>query len=370
MIPALLILLGASLANAQDRGLAPLSATLAAMRPRGDQRSDVNRETRGATPQLTVAKHQLRDWVESRLAGFGEKDNEDLLTRDLGDRLLAANLICEPRCPTNYLGYLDAVRAGREKEFLVIRTSLGIWCGYDESAYVYRFAMNHWQRVWESEQDDYRPGHYRPQSVHAVQLSAPDQAGNRLLLSLGSQPGCSSGFQPVYYRVWRVGGAARPKLLLDQSEFANVGDYPPVRGTVMLDDIRIEMTIGGTGYGSAHQAIRRFRIQGDRVQQIDPIAPTPRDFVEEWLDAPWARSAGWSESPAQLKTWHDRLHRNDGMGDFPGPALNCSQPGVWQVSTHLHDAPERYFLVRWKQPDHFTMIAISDRANPDCSAPR
>ena len=363
------MLLAASAIYAQDPGLAPLSATLVPMRPHGDQRSDVNRETRGATPRLTVAKHQLRDWVESKLAGFGENDNEDLLTRDLGERLLAAMLICEPRCPTSSLGYLDAVRIGREKEFLVVRTSLGIWCGYDESAYVYRFSSGRWQRVFEIEQDDYRPGHYHPQSVHAVQISAADSRGNRLLMSLGSQPGCSSGFQPVYYRVWRIGGD-RWKLLLDRSEFANVGDYPPVKGSVSAEDVRVEMTLGGTGYGSSHQAIRHFAIRGDRAEQIDPIAPTPRDFVEEWLDAAWSRGAGWSESPQALKAWHEKLHRTDGMGDFPGPALKCAQPDLWQVSAHLHDAPEVYYQVRWKQPDHFAMVAISDRASPDCSRSR
>ena len=34
---------------------------------------DEHRATFGATPELTTAKHQLRDWVESRLGGFGER---------------------------------------------------------------------------------------------------------------------------------------------------------------------------------------------------------------------------------------------------------------------------------------------------------
>lgn len=347
----------------EDRPLAALSATLIALRPHADD----HRETRSATPELTVAKHQLRDWIESRLSGFAQDANADLLARDLGDRLREAGLMCEPLCRMSILGFLDNVRIGREREFLIVRTSLGIWCGYDDSAYAYQWTANRWQRIWESEQDSYAPKRYLPQVIHAVHISPPDRDGSRLLLSLGAQPGCSSAFQPVYYRVWRVSGG-HTKLLLDKSEYASVGDYPPTQGQVGAADVRVELTRGGTGYGFGHQAVRHYLVHGDRVEQVDPIAPTPRDFVEEWLDSAWGKSAARSESAA-LKAWHDKLHRDDGMGDFPGPTLHCStDPELWQVSAHLHDAPEVYYLVRWKKPDHFAVAGVSERPDADCAA--
>jgi hypothetical protein len=360
---ALVFVLSCLAAPAQDRPLAALRATLTSLRPHADE----HRETRGATPELTVAKHQLRDWIESRLSRFAQNGDEDKLARDLADRLREADLFCEPRCRMSILGFLDNVRIGREREFLIVRTSVGIWCGYDDSAYVYRWAANRWRRVWESEQDIYAPKRYLPQGIHAVHISAPDRDGSRLLLSLGAQPGCSSAFQPVYDRVWRV-NAHGAKLLLDKSEFANVGDYPPTQGKVQPADVRIELTLGGTGYGLAHQAVRHYVVHGDRAEQVDPIAATPRDFVEEWLGSPWTQSVKWTDS-ASLKAWHQKLHRDDGMGDFPGPTLRCSgNPDLWQVSTHLHDAPEVYYLVRWRQPDHFAMAGVSEHPYPDCAA--
>ncbi len=361
----LLLLLSPLAASAQERSLAALQATLVSLRPLANG----HRETRGATPELTVAKHQLRDWIESRLPGFAQNGDEDRLARELGDGLRESGLLCEPRCAMSILGFLDNVRISREREFLIIRTSLGIWCGYDDSAYVYEWIANRWQRIWESEQDTYAPKRYLPQGIHAVHISPPDRQGSRLLLSLGSQPGCSSAFQPVYYRVWRVNSDAhRSKLILNKSEFANVGDYPPTQGAVEPADVRIELTLGGTGYGLAHQAVRHYAVHGDRTEQIDPIATTPRDFVEEWLDAPWTQSAGRADS-ASLKAWHQRLHREDGMGDFPGPTIHCSShPDLWQVSTHLQDAPEMYYLVRWRQPDHFAMAGVSEHPFEDCSA--
>ena len=203
-----------------------------------------------------------------------------------------------------------------------------------------------------------------PRASREFKSPPADREGNRLLLSLGSQPGCSSAFQPVYYRVWRIGHGA--KLLIDKSEFANVGDYPPAKGSVGPADVRVELTMGGTGYGSSHQAVRHYTTQGDKVEQADPIAPTPRDFVEEWLSAPWAQSATRSDSAA-LKAWHEKLHRDDGMGDFPGPTVACSSsPELRQVSTHLHDAPEMYYLVRWREAGHSTLAGVSERPFPDC----
>src|ERR1700691_5562151 len=122
--------------------MAALGATLASLRPHADE----HRETRGATPELTVAKHQLRDWIESRLPQFAQNGDEDMLARELEDRLRESELLCEPQCPMSILGFLDNVRISREREFLIILTSVGIWCGYDDSAYAYKWTANRWHR--------------------------------------------------------------------------------------------------------------------------------------------------------------------------------------------------------------------------------
>ncbi len=108
---ALLLLLSCLAAPAQDRSLDALRATLVALRPHADE----HRETRGATPELTMAKHQLRDWIESRLIGFAQNGDEDMLARELADRLRESELSCETRCRMSILGFLDNVRIGRER---------------------------------------------------------------------------------------------------------------------------------------------------------------------------------------------------------------------------------------------------------------
>jgi hypothetical protein len=350
-------------APAQNDPLAALRVTLETLRR---HRND-NPDTRGATADLTVAKHQLRDWVERRLAGFGATGDEDAINREFQDAL--ADLRCPDGCVTTAVGFVDPVRLRREGEFLAVQTSVGIRCGYDDSAYVYEWVGKRWNRIFETEQNVYTKTAYHPQTIYAVQISPPDASGNRLALTLGSRPGCSGAFQPLYYRLWRIASGSKPKLVLDAVETAYMGDYPPVKGTVSGNDARLEFTAGGAGYGSGHQAVRHFEVRGNTVKQVDPIAPTPRDFVEEWLAASWKQSAKQSakqvatpSESASLESWHQKLHRDDGMGDFPDPPLQCSSdPELWQIGIRLHGIPaETFYLVRWRQPDRFTMSAIAE----------
>ena len=353
----LAILLTCCGAAAQNSGLAELRFELEALRPHRQE----HRETRGATPELTRVKHHLRDWAEAQLAAFGVTDDEDALNRSIQETLVASGVLCPDGCIQTALGYIDLVRVRREREFLTVQTSVGIACGYDDSEYVYEWRNGTWRKIFETEQDNYTPTGYTPQTIYAVHVSPPDESGSRLVLSIGSKPGCSSAFQPLYYRIWRMAPReAKPRLLLDSSEVTYMGDYPPARGTASSGEVRLEFTRDGTGYGEGHQAVRHFSVRGNIAKQVEPVAPTPRDFVEEWLDAPWKQSAAWSESPA-LSTWHFKLHRDDGMGDFPDAPVQCSEPDVWQIGIRLHGVDgEMFYLVRWRQPDHFTMSAIAD----------
>lgn len=362
LIVTVLLLCGA--AGAQDSGLSGLRAALEALRPHAQER----RDTRGATPALTAIKHRLRDWAEMELSEFNEKTDEDAFNRRLQEAAGRAGLVCPDGCSLTALGYVDAVRVHRQGEFLTVETSVGIACGYDDSAYVYERRAGGWRRIFETEQDTYTPSGYLPQTIYSIQISAPDASGARLVLSLGSRPGCSNAFQPLYYRLWGIGLAGPPKLLLDSSETAYIGAYPPVRATLSAAEVRLEFTAGGTGYGEGHQAQRHFVIRDGRATQLEPIAPTPRDFVEEWLAAPWKQVAQWSES-ASLEAAHNRLHRDDAMGDFPDPPVECAvDPELWQIGIRLHGvAGETFYLVRWRQPDHFAMVSIADL--PRCSAP-
>jgi hypothetical protein len=345
--------------------LASLPSTLRQLRDHLDE----HRATFGATAELTEAKHLLRSWVESQLADSGESVDIRALTATLHTALGAAGLLCndlQEQCDWNFLGYVDDVRVSRAGEFLVVVTAMGIWCGFDESAYVYAREGGQWRRVWEHERNTYTPQNYLPQTIHDVQISAADARRGRLIMVLGSQTICGGAFKDLYARAWQMDAGYQAASVLDWMAHANDA-YPPLQGRVRPDEVLFEFTAGGLLSGDVHTAVRRFKIERGTATQVDPIAGLPRDFVVEWLSAAWEESRSRSET-ASLETHHAQLHRKDGVGDFPGATVRCTADAdVWQVGTHLYELPQRYFRVRWRNPYRFTMVDVSATPYPDCT---
>jgi hypothetical protein len=366
--------------RAEDDPLAALRATLLPMREHPDE----HLESRGATAQLTVAKHQLRDWIETSLARLGENGDEAALVRELNAVLSKEKFLCDysmpgadDRCPDEkLLGFLGGIRIRRQLQFLVVETAIGIQCGYDESAYIYEWAGERWQRRWESEQDNYAEKQYFPQMLDAVRISLPDKKGSQLVLMLGREPWCASNWHDVYYRLWRIGPRDQStKLLLEGSEWAFVENG--IQGTVGPDEALIEYATMSLDKGILiNQTVQHYRIDGDKVERTAPLALSPRDFTDEWLTQPWSLSVAWSEPAgrAMLQQWHQRLHSDSPNGEFDYPTLHCPQnPDLWQVGINLDPASGKgkriatYFLVRWRPPYRFSMVNISSRPFPGCT---
>src|ERR1035441_4195286 len=147
-------------ASAEDARLNEVREMLAPMR----KVPAAHLRVRGATPELTVIKHTLRDWIESRLTALAADGDPTALGGQL-DELKQAGLFCadgpqrgETPCPErSLLGFLDAVRLYRPplSEFAVVQTAVGINCGFDASADAYERSGDHWRRFWQREQDDY-----------------------------------------------------------------------------------------------------------------------------------------------------------------------------------------------------------------------
>ncbi len=191
-------------ATAQEAHLADLHATLAKLRSHA---VEANVEMPTAGQDLTVAKHQLRDWIETKLGSLQDFDRAKAFTVRINDALKTAG----PVDGQNLLGTLGEVRVSHELGILTLTTAVGVLCQYDESAYGYRSVNGRWQRIWESEQDDYSPKRYAPQSIMAVHVwqayKNGREKGPTFVMTLGNSWGCASSWHPIYYRVWRVGAS-------------------------------------------------------------------------------------------------------------------------------------------------------------------
>jgi hypothetical protein len=355
-------------ASSLQTPVAPLANVRSTLRQLRDQ-LDEHRPTFGATADLTGAKHQLRDWVETKIGALGENVDIRAFTDDLHNGLAAAGLFCndfQDECYSNLLGYVDEIRVARDRDFLIVTTPVGINCGFDESAYVYAWNAGRWRRVWKHEQNTYAQADYLPQTIHDVQVSAADGSGRRLLLLLGSQSVCGGSFKDLYARVWQLKADYSADQIVNWSEHANDG-YPPIRGRVLPDDVLFEFISGGIMSGASHKSVRHFKVAAGTATQVDPIAARAHDFVVEWIAMPWERSLKWSASPS-LQAAHAAVHRTDGVGDFAEPTLRCAGDGdEWQVGLNMFEGPKRYYRVRSKAPLTYTMAAVSETPYPDCT---
>src|SRR5580658_6895757 len=209
----------AQAAAAQDARLDALHATLATLHSHS---AEASVEMLGARPELTVAKHQLRDWIEFQLGSLKDDSQEKALADRINVALKAVS-VTNTADDQNLLGSLGDVSFSSESGILVVTTAVGILCQYDESAYGYRQVNGRWRRIWESEQNDYSPKKYAPQHIVAVHVwqSFKDGHGDGppFVLTLGNHWGCASAWHPVYYRVWRVDPSGS-KLLIDDSAMA------------------------------------------------------------------------------------------------------------------------------------------------------
>lgn len=162
---------------AEDATLAELHDVLVPMRAKPLELTG----PRGATQPLTVVKHKLLAWIETRLHEFHNRDEVSALEHKLNAELRAAKLSCDwnafPRdtdCPDRgEPGYLRDIRL-HFGEVLIVTTEVGVVCGFDQSAYAYSFTGGHWQRFWQSETNQYIEGKYFPLNFLNIRLSLRD----------------------------------------------------------------------------------------------------------------------------------------------------------------------------------------------------
>ena len=129
---ALLLLSSPLVIHAEDGRLAAIRALLLPMRAN----QLANLKSRGATPALTTVKHQLREWIETRLSvlrfnGPRWNPNPVVLQEQLNDELDRAELFCGPSskapCPEwSELGFLGPVAPGHGKQRQIPLGSLAL----------------------------------------------------------------------------------------------------------------------------------------------------------------------------------------------------------------------------------------------------
>lgn len=315
---------------------------------------------------------RLWQWVETELTSVPAEPDLAALTRRLNDAIAGAP--ADASCAqapgeSDDFGRIT-IALDRQGGTLQVRTKIGVSCGDSQSAALFHWRGQHWRRFWR---DD---GTGAPMPLAAV-LHGADAP---LVLSLRRGEWCTSSWHPVQLRLWRAGPDRPQALLLEQNDFAFLSDVDgPLAARLDGADAYAEFMVASLDMGvHSRLTTRHYRVEGERVRRLDPIALTPANFIEEWLSQPWRHSIAWTDPAGRqaARRWHAAMRDRNGAastsGEFTGNALRCRHDAsLWQVGMDFADMPARQrhvaFLVRWTEPYRFRLVAISRKPWPGCT---
>ncbi len=148
----------------------------------------------------------------------------------------------------------------------------------------------------------------------------PQPSGKWLVAAAHGTPWCSSRFSAFAVDLIQPVRDKAPQQTLQHLDYGysrDEGVVPKIRP----DGFELRMQVNSLDLDLlTRRGIYRFQLIDNRLERIQPIAINGRDFVDEWLQVPWANAKRWSD-PANL----DNLAKES---DFFNYKKNPSRPMV------------------------------------------
>ena len=168
--------------------------------------------------------------------------------------------------------------------------------------------------------------------------------------------------------------AASPRLVWHESD-GYVRESAP-RLVPKRDGFELRVDVGTIeSYVMVKKGIFRYQINGDTVERLQPIAMNGRDFVDEWLQAPWIDAKKWSaaESLPALEKIHkeftkSRTTENQFVGYEYGPVRSCTLKGRYQVEIDADPGRPMFFAIE-QGTNSFTLLNLAKTPDLTCNGP-
>lgn len=381
---AVLLIFGPGLSvgtGAEAADLNAVKASLLPLRERG------NGPASRMGPEFLTARDGLRDWIAQRLSSLPRGGNTESFTKALNAEIAAADLGCVAvqapgynRCTSpgalDARGYVGLVGVDLVRDVLIVQAEIGVVCGFDETVYAYEWAKDRWRLLLDTSQKPDSQGVYFAEQIQQVAFNKTDgMARDELrLVATGASPSCARSFAPVHYRVWSLKRGTAASLLVDAREDrAYVGRRDPaVSARFDGDVLLLEMDVASIDpTRHSRVAVQRLQFGKTGVIRVAPFALTPRDFVEEWLRAPWATSLQWTQAGARaaLERIHADANASSLRASFSGPTEMCEgDENVVQVGVRLPTG-ERFFRLKNDGAGAYEMRGADSVPAPGCTRP-
>jgi hypothetical protein len=271
------------------------------------------------------------------------------------------------------------VRLTQHPKLISVTAVFDIECGSDTVLFVFEPEGGSWREVlrWQSKPYETISDAFWSFD-HAI--SPPDSEGRWYVVTKHISPWCSSTWSGIDYDVLRTTvDSSQPKVLLSRSDFMWWGNEDYGKIVAGRDEFDVRFHSASIDVGVHNRVfIRHYSITGDNVKRIQPVAVSPRDFVDEWIISKWEEASRWSAKASlePLRQAHEMMSQHEKAGGTTGSTLlefrsayRCSN-GQHQVEVSVETGPkfqtERsvYFLVAGE--GRYTMTRVSDSPNSGC----
>jgi len=324
---------------------------------------------------IRAYKQTLVGAIDARLACSDEHVDPVALKRTLAATLGVPAQPAQPKTGESAFGRnpdVDVTRDGTSRPLLFVRAAFDIACGDDNLLTAYAWENGGWRRVLRWQADDYKDigGAYGGGFWFGA------LPGGQVAVVHGT-PWCSSRWSRFGADVVAPANGAAAQRTLFHTDHGYVLDDNAIRFKVRPDGFEMRTTVGSRDSDvMTRPGIFRYRVDGDTVQRVQPVAVNGRDFVDEWLDADDAFAREWSEPAAAAAALKARQafkteSKAPDIGFTYGPVRGCSDSkDRFQVELDLtgkegETVARRYALIR-QERNGFTMLGLRKAAEPAC----
>jgi hypothetical protein len=226
-------------------------------------------------------------------------------------------------------------KLGYEPGILVVSPRLWIPCGTSDPD-----AARRWELVLAADAD-FDPQGAEQGSGIQFELSPSDQTGNWFLAIAHAPPSCRSAQPNVRYKIVRPGPSPdKPITLLDRRQLIDSKFDPPFKMRVEPDWFAVTTGRRRILDGEWGISIARYEVKGQQVKRIHPLALSPQDFFDEWVQLSWGDAVRWSSESklTSLENWHSFL---SSLGS------DSTEIRVVQACADQRDANDRWLMEVW-----------------------
>lgn len=262
-----------------------------------------------------------------------------------------------------------------EPHLLAVKISFEVQCGADTMLLLFDFQGKTWRQVIRWRSYDYvdASGAFGDFFEYVFLHQGPPK--HWLVAVAHGHPWCTSRWSGFGLDVLAPSRDGDPQRVLFHEQTGYVRDTFPTFKP-MPDGFELRYKTGSLDPDvMIRPAISRYRVVGDQVGRVQPIAENGRDFVDEWLQTKWTDSKRWSElaNASKLEEIHSSIARlrdpkSKNWTSFSyGAVRGCSgNSTLFQVELDQDPGSPLFFRIR-EGNNSFTMISASPKPDPKCT---